>query len=235
MNTLVIALHGTRRPSGAVFAEHLRAAVSVELPGVDVQLGFVDIHDELLATTVQRLDSSIIVPTFLAAGYHVAYDVAEAVRLSDGRAIATDHVGPDLVDAIHDRLLELGTPGDAVILAAIGSKRKGATAEVHATATRLAALIGRPVMAGFIFASQPSLEEAATTLRTLGHSRLTVATHALLPGLYQRHIAALELPASAPIGLHPRLVSAIASRYRSATGDLVLSANTATTRRLDQL
>jgi len=217
VSTLVIALHGTRRPSGAVFAERLRDAVSAELPGVGVQLGFVDIHDELLAATVQRLESSVIVPTFLAAGYHVAYDVAEAVRLSDGRAVATDHVGPDLMDAIHDRLLELGTPGDAVILAAIGSKRKGATAEVHATASRLSTLIDRPVMAGFIFASQPTLIEAATSLRALGHSQLSVATHALLPGLYQHHIGALGLPNSAPIGIHPRLVAAIASRYLATT------------------
>ncbi|WP_158600619.1 sirohydrochlorin chelatase [Tessaracoccus antarcticus] len=235
MSTLVIALHGTRRPSGAIFAEGLRDAVSAELPGVDVQLGFVDIHDELLATTVQRLDSSVIVPTFLAAGYHVAHDVAEAVRLSDGRAVATDHVGPDLVDAIHDRLVELGAPGDAVILAAIGSKRPGATAEVHATAAHLSTLIGQPVHPGFIFASQPSLEQAATTLRALGHSRITVATHALLPGRYQHHIAALGLPASHPIGLHPRLVSAIASRYRSTTGDRVMATAARTTRRLDPL
>ncbi|MGO1383609.1 MAG: sirohydrochlorin chelatase [Arachnia sp.] len=217
MSTLVIALHGTRRQSGVVFAERLRAAVSIELPGVDVQLGFVDIHDELLAATVQRFDSSVIVPTFLAAGYHVAHDVAEAVRFSDGRAVATDHVGPDLVDAMHDRLLELGTPGDAVILAAIGSKRKGATAEVHATACRLSTLLDRPVHAGFIFASEPTLQQAVDSMRALGHSRLTVATHALLPGLYQRHIAALGLPASEPIGIHPHLVAAIITRYLAAS------------------
>lgn len=217
MSTLVIALHGTRRPDGLVFAARLQEAVRAELPGVNVELGFVDIHEELLATTLQQLDSSVVVPTFLAAGYHVRYDVAEAVRLAGGRAVATTHVGPDLVNAIHDRLLGLGAPGDAVILAAIGSQRKGATAEVHATAARLATLIDRPVMAGFIFASKPSLAEAATRLRTLGHSRLSVATHALLPGLYQQHIGALGLPASDPIGIHPRLVAAITNRYRSAT------------------
>lgn len=235
MTTLVIALHGTRRASGAVFAEHLRTAVSAELPGVDVQLGYVDIHDELLAATVQRLESSVIVPAFLAAGYHVAHDVAEAVRLSDGRAMATEHVGPDLVDAIHERLLELGAPGDAVILAAIGSKRKGATAEVYATATRLSTLLDRRVHVGFIFASEPSLEQAANSLLELGHSRISVATHALLPGLYQHHITALGLPASDPIGVHPRLVTAIVTRYRNATRELQLASAARTTCRLDPL
>lgn len=217
MSSLVIALHGTRRPSGLEFAERLRAEVGAQLPGVRVELGFVDIHDELLATTVQRLDSSVIVPAFLAAGYHVAYDVAEAVKDSDGRAVATDHVGPDLVGVIHERLLANGPVGDAVVLAAIGSKRRGATAEVYATAQRLSALIDRPVQPGFIFATHPTLAEAADMLREEGHSRLSVATHALLPGLYQQHIEALGLPASEPIGLHPRFVSAIIDRYRAAT------------------
>lgn len=215
--TLVIALHGTRRASGDAFAHRLRDAVAAELPGTDVQLGFVDIHDELLAATVQRLDRCVIVPTFLAAGYHVAHDVAEAVELSDGRAVATSHVGPDLTRAIHERLLEAGPVGDAVVLAAIGSKRLGATAEVAATAGRLAGLLGVPVRPGFIFASTPSLAEAATSLRSEGHRRLVVATHALLPGLYQQHIDQLGLPASAPIGLHHRLIAAIVSRYRAAT------------------
>lgn len=234
MTTLVIALHGTRRPSGAVFAERLRDAVAAGLPGADVQLGFVDIHEELLASTVHRLESSVIVPTFLAAGYHVAHDVAEAVRLSGGRSVATAHVGPDLTEAIHDRLLELGSPGDAVILAAIGSKRPGATAEVHRTAARLSALLERPVHPGFIFASDPSLEEVAATLRSDGHARISVATHALLPGLYQHHIAALGLPASDPVGLHPLLVSAIISRYLS-TVNRPMATTAHTTHRSDPL
>lgn len=215
--TLVLALHGTRRASGTAFAETLRRAVSQQLPGVDVQLGFVDIHEETLADVVGRLDASVIVPVFLAAGYHVAHDVNEAVESAGGRSIATSHIGGDMVHAIADRLLASGPLGDAVVLAAIGSKRLGAQAEVLSTASRLSEIVQRPVKAGFIFASEPSLQDAAAALRQRGHKDLSVATHALLPGLYQDHIAALGLPSSDPIGLHPRLLAAITSRYRAAT------------------
>lgn len=215
--TLIIALHGTRHRPGTEFAEQLRAAVSAELPGVPVELGWVDIHDELLAETVQRFERSVIVPAFLAAGYHVEHDVRDAVAASGGRAVATDHVGPDLVRAIGDRLLAAGPLGDAVVLAAIGSKRPGATAEVHAAARRLSQLVGRPVEPGFIYASEPTLEAAAEKLRAQGHRTLSVATHALAPGLYQRHTAALGVPTVAdPIGTHPLLVSAIVGRYATA-------------------
>ncbi|WP_185975615.1 sirohydrochlorin chelatase [Tessaracoccus rhinocerotis] len=217
--TLVIALHGTRRRRGTRFAEALRRAVASRLPGVPVELGFVDIHDELLGETVQRFERSVIVPAFLAAGYHVAHDIVEAVEHSGGRAVATQHVGPELVHAIADRLRAAGPPVDAVVLAAIGSRRLGATAEVLATANRLSRIVGRPVQAGFIFASEPSLPDAAAQLRAQGHRDLAVATHALGPGLYQDHIAALGLRVVAePIGIHPRLLDAITSRYLAATG-----------------
>ncbi len=217
MSTLILALHGTRRASGTAFADRLREAVAARLPGVDVRLGFVDIHDERLADVVARQASSVIVPVFLAAGYHVDHDVALAVQASGGRAVATSHVGPELTAAIAERLRQAGGPGDAVVLAAIGSSRPGAQAEVHATARRLSGLVGRPVEPGFIFASEPSLADAVAGLRKRGHRTITVATHAILPGLYQLHIAELDLPASQPIGLHPRLLDAITSRYLAAT------------------
>ena len=217
MTSLILALHGTRRSSGTAFAERLRRAVSVRLPGVDVRLGFVDIHDERLADVVSQVQSSVIVPVFLAAGYHVDHDVALAVEASGGRAVATGHVGPELVAALADRLHQAGGPGEAVVLAAIGSSRPGAQAEVQATARRLSRLIDRPVEPGFIFASEPSPADAVASLRDRGHREITVATHAILPGLYQLHIAELDLPASEPIGLHPRLLDAITSRYLAAT------------------
>ncbi|MCC2591963.1 hypothetical protein LKO27_00765 [Tessaracoccus sp. OS52] len=216
--TLIIALHGTRHRRGVEFADELRAAVSAAAPGVPVEIGWVDIHDELLAETVQRFERSVIVPAFLAAGYHVDHDVEEAVAQSGGRAVATGHVGPELVRAIADRLLAAGPLGDAVVLAAIGSSRPGANAEVLATAERLSELVERPVGTGFIYASQPTLAQAVEQLNADGHHDLTVATHALAPGLYLDHIAALGLRAVAePIGIHPHLVSAIVSRYRAAT------------------
>lgn len=216
--TLVIALHGTRHRGGRVFAEQLRSAVAAQLPSVPVELGWVDIEPELLAETVARLGPSVVVPTFLAAGYHVAHDVTEAVAATAGRSVATEHVGGDLLLALLERLLDAGPLGDGVVLAAIGSKRLGAQAEVHDVARRLSELIGLPVRPGFIYASAPSLDDVVAGFHAEGRMDLTVATHALAPGLYMDHIDKLGLRAVAePIGIHPLLVDAIASRYLAAT------------------
>lgn len=214
--TLVIALHGTRHSGGKVFAEELRVAVGERL-GVPVRIGWVDIEPELLPETVRQVGECVIVPTFLAAGYHVAHDINEAVLASGGRAVTTSHVGRDVLAAIEDRLRAAGPIGDAVVMAAIGSKRPGAQAEVYATAERLSRRIGVPVRPGFIYAASPSLAEAVEELRGEGHHDLSVATHALAPGLYQQHIDALGLRAAAPIGVHRLLVEAIATRYLTAT------------------
>ena len=215
--TLIIALHGTRSHAGSVQAEALRAEVASVMPGVRVELGWVDIHDELLAQTVQRVGACVVVPVFLAAGYHVSHDVPAAIRASGGLAVATDHVGGDLVSAIRDRLLAAAPLGDGVLLAAIGSKRPGAHAEVLANAQRLESLVGRPVVAGFIYAASPTPAEALAELRRRGCSDVTVAVHALVPGLYRSHLEHLDVRAVAePIGNHPMLIDAVVRRYHAA-------------------
>ena len=215
--TLIIALHGTRHAGGRAFAEGLRRAVARRLGDVDVKIGWVDIEPELLPETARRVGPSVIVPAFLAAGYHVAHDVRGAVASSGGSAVATAHVGPDVLAAIEDRLRAAGPVGDAVVLAAIGSSRAGAQDEVNEAARLLSRRLGVPVRAGFIYAAAPSLEEVVGRLRAEGYRDVTAATHALAPGLYQRHIRALGLRAVAePVGVHPLLVEAIATRYLAA-------------------
>lgn len=211
---LIIALHGTRHSAGLEFAHQLRAEVADRLGGVAVDLGWVDVHEERLGDVVRRHGPSVIVPAFLTAGYHVEHDIAQAVAASAGRATATAHLGGELLDAVHQRLIEAGELGDAVLLASIGSARVGSNAEVYALASRLAQRVGRPVEVGFVYAAQPALDEALNRLTARGLRDVTVATHVLAPGRYGAHLAKLDVRAIAePIGVHPQLVATIVTRY----------------------
>ncbi|WP_040158187.1 sirohydrochlorin chelatase [Nigerium massiliense] len=221
--SLVIALHGTRHAAGLTVAGELRDEVARQLPGVDIHLGWVDIHDELLDTTLAGLGPAVVVPAFLTAGYHVEHDVPEAIATVGGRAVASEHIGLGVLGAVRDRLLEAGPLGDAVVLAAAGSKRVGALGEVQDAARVLAAWIDRPVRVGYLYAAHPSVEETVAGLRAEGFADLTVGTYALAPGLYADRLAALDVRAVArPVGLHPEFVTAIAQRYRSKVPALAM-------------
>lgn len=215
---LVIALHGTRSRTGLEGAGQLRERVAARLPGVRVEIGWVDVHEETLERTLPAVGPAIVVPAFLSPGYHVTHDVPAAVARTHGAARATSHVGPDLDLALLARLVEAGPIGDGVVLASAGSTHERANKETAATARRLSALLDRPVEVGFFYARHPNLTEAVDRLRADGARTMSVATHALFPGLYQERIAALGLPTAEPIGAHEVLVGAIVRRYRQALG-----------------
>lgn len=216
---LVIALHGTRDPAGPGCAELLRERVAARLPGVRVGIGWVDVHEETLDRTLPSAGPAVVVPAFLSAGHHVRHDIPAAVARTHGLARVTPRVGPDLDAALRDRLVEAGPLGDGVVLASAGSRHEAANREVRATAGRLSALLGRPVEVGFFYARHPGLTEAVERLREAGAGSISVATHALFPGLHQRRTEALGLPVAAPIGVHEALIGAIVRRYRAALSD----------------
>ena len=216
MTDLVLALHGTRSQAGTLAAEELRKAVAARLPGVEVVIGFVDIHEVLLADVVAARGPSIVVPAFLTAGYHVDHDINLALRAAQGRAVATGHLDGAVVDALVDRVHQAGGPGDAVVLASIGSARPESNREVLHTARRLENRLGVPVRPGFLYASEPKVGQVVNDLRAGGCERITVATHALFPGRYQQILDGLDVVVADPIGIHPVLVDTIVSRYRQA-------------------
>ena len=162
---LVIALHGTRDPAGPGCAELLRERVAGSLPGVRVDIGWVDVHEKTLDRTLPSAGPAAVVPAFLSAGHHVRHDIPAAVARTHGLARVTPHVGPDLDAALRDRLVEAGPVGDGVVLASAGSRHEDANREVRATAGRLSALLGRPVEVGFFYARHPGLTEAVERLR----------------------------------------------------------------------
>ena len=165
---LVLALHGTESLTGQQVAGDLVRAVAARLPGVEVHLGWADVLTPTLAETLTTVGDAVVVPGFLTAGYHVTSDLPAAIQAAGGRARLAGLIGPALVEAVADRLRAAGGPGDAVVLAAAGSKRPRSVAEVNAAARQLSGLVGRPVVAGFLTAAQPSVTEAVAQLRAVG-------------------------------------------------------------------
>ncbi|AHH94388.1 sirohydrochlorin chelatase [Kutzneria viridogrisea] len=220
--TLVLVAHGTREPSGAVTVNAIADALRTRLAHVRVEVAYVDVHGPSVTEVVRAVGGpSVVVPAFLASGYHVRVDVPEQVRRS-GRGVVTitDPLGPaqPVVSAVQDRLAAAGwRPGDAVVLAAAGSTDRRALADVRRAADLLSAGTGTEVRVGYV-STGPSVAEAVAAERLRG-GRVAVASWLLAPGLFHRRLAesGADLVAE-PIGAHPRLVELLAWRYLTARG-----------------
>ncbi|HEY4023678.1 MAG TPA: sirohydrochlorin chelatase [Pseudonocardiaceae bacterium] len=216
--SLVIVAHGTRDPAGALVAARLVDAVRAQLPGVRVELAFADVRGPTVAEVLVELAGPVVVlPAFLAAGYHVRADLpAQLAEFPD--AVLAAPLGPAraMVAAVHDRLVEGGYRfGDRVVLAAAGSSDPQAIADVRRAALRLSGRLDTEVHIGYCATAQPPLPQAIAQARARGR-RVTVASWLLAPGLFHR--AAAEAGADLvadPIGVHPLVVDLMISRYRA--------------------
>lgn len=216
--TLVLAAHGTRDPAGAVVVAEIAAAVRLRLPGVPVEVAYVDVREPSLTEVLRSVGGpAVVVPAFLAAGYHVRVDVPEQILLSGCSSVTvTPALGPsDLVlDAVYDRLVAAGWGhGQDVVLAAAGSSDSRAVADVRRAAARLSVLTGMEVRVGFITSAQPSVPAAVAACRR----PVAIASWLLAPGLFHQRLADMGADVvSEPIGAHPRLVDLVVRRALAA-------------------
>ncbi|WP_053204587.1 sirohydrochlorin chelatase [Jiangella muralis] len=221
--TLIAVAHGTRAPEGPVVLAALLDRVRELLPGVDVQVAYVDVIGPTLADVLASVPAgsrAVVVPMFLASGYHVRVDVPSAVAADGGRAVVTPALGPDpaIVAAVEDRLRSASVElPDAVVLAAAGSSDPSALAEVSVAASLLSSALSRPVLPAFVTTASPSVPDAVTSLRGAGHPTVGVASYLLAPGLFQQRLTTSGADIVAPpIGPHPLVARLIADRYRAA-------------------
>jgi sirohydrochlorin ferrochelatase len=211
---LVLAVHGTRSASGQAVSAAVRDAVAVRLPGVDVVLGWADVLEPPLTVTLAQVGACVMVPVFLTVGFHVAQDLPGAVHKSGGLAVTTPHVGDAILAAVAERLAEVDPHPEAVVLAAVGSRRPGSVAEIAAAAQRLSGILGCQVTTGFVTSAVPSVPDAVAAARARGHQRVSIASYFLAPGmLFDRLESAGADVVSRPVGEHPALVDAIVNRF----------------------
>ncbi|GAA1480051.1 sirohydrochlorin chelatase [Gordonia sinesedis] len=217
--TPILVAHGTRNPHGISVIAEIAAAVSARIGRT--RTAFVDVlgptPTEVIGDATRR---PVLVPAFLAAGYHVRQDIPEHVR-DAGRddTIVTRALGPDpaIAAVTRTRLLDAGwRRGDAVVLAAAGSSDPIALDHVYRSARQLESLIGEPVEVGFIATATPTVPDAIARARRSGR-RVIVASHLLAPGLFHDRLHEYGADAvSAPLGADPRIVDLIVTRMRAA-------------------
>jgi sirohydrochlorin ferrochelatase len=221
--TLVLVAHGTREPAGATTAQQLASAVAARLGGSHVKLAYADVREPGLTDVLAGLDAPdpiVVVPAFLASGYHVRVDVPGQIQRAGRPGVllaAPLGPAPAVVTAAVDRLREAGwRRSDALVLAAAGSSNRRATADVRRAAGLLSKAVRRPVRVGYIATGKPGVDEAVATAGRFGR-RVAVASWLLAPGLFHRWLTESGAAVvSEPIGAHPVLADQLVRRYQTA-------------------
>ncbi len=214
--SLLLVAHGTRKPEGVAMIDRLAERVS-ELLGRRVDVAFVDVLGPTPRDALRRC--SIVVPAFLARGYHVNVDIPAHVAASGHPdTIVTQPLGPSpqIVRVLADRLVESGwCQGDSVVLAAAGTSDPCARHDLHRTAAWLSATIGSRVELAFAATGLPRVADAVTALRARGADRVVVASYLLSEGLFQDRLRSSGADTvTAPLGTHPATAQLVANRFR---------------------
>lgn len=212
---LVLVAHGTRNPLGLATITEIASAVAEHVG--PVRTAFVDVLGpnprEVLAESTRPV---VVVPAFLASGYHVNADLPARVAESGHTAVTiTPALGPDpiLARIMADRLLEVGwSPGDAVVMAAAGSSDPAARRELTQAAELLAELVGE-VHLGFVATGAPAVTDLVSRINRTGR-RVFIASYLLAPGVFHTKLGRCGAHAvTEPLGAHPDLVALLAKRF----------------------
>ncbi|CAL9580088.1 hypothetical protein SUDANB145_05006 [Streptomyces sp. enrichment culture] len=221
---LVVVAHGSRDPRALRTVRALLDQVRALRPGLPVHLGHIELNEPLLPDTLAALGDreAVLVPLLLSRGYHVKRDIPEMAAASPVRARVAAPLGPHplLVDALHARLTEAGWRrgrGDAVVLAAAGSRDPDSAVDTGRTARHLAARLGVPVVPAYASTAAPAVPDAIAALTAAGHRRIAVASSFTAPGRFATETAAAApWIAAAPLGTHPAMARLILHRYEEA-------------------
>ncbi len=210
--------------------ERIAARASWALPGVFVAASYVDITEPTPAQALVGLPGPcVVVPLFLAAGYHVRTDLPAQLSGTGRRdLLLAQTLGPDpaLIAAVAQRLQAAGArESDAVVLAVAGSSDSCAQADGVRAARQLGRRLGRPVTLATIASGGPRISDVVDGLHEAGASRVAVASWLLAPGLFQRRLegSGAEVIA-APLADHDAVLDVVGNRYRAALGGAACSA-----------
>ena len=216
----ILVAHGTRSPHGVNTVARLADLVAERIG--PTRVAFVDVlgpsPTELLGQTERP---ALIVPAFLASGYHVRTDIPRHVEASAHRQVTVcDNLGPDpaLAAVMHDRLRAAGwRPGDAVVLAAAGSSDPVALTDIGTAARQLGQLIGAEVPVGYVATGRPRVTDVVAAVRRRRRRRVFLASYLLAPGLFHTRLSRCGADGvAAPLGADSRIADVIVDRMRMA-------------------
>jgi sirohydrochlorin ferrochelatase len=215
---LVLAFHGTRDPCGGLVCDEIADLVRSRVD-VPVEVAYADVRQPDVRSVVDG--PCVVVPVFLAAGYHVRVDIPEQIG-PRGDVVLTSPLGLDAVPVVRDRLREAGfRRGDALVLAAAGSSDARALASVR----RAAELLGASAV-GYVATATPRVPEVVDEVRArVPGRRVAVASWLLAPGTFHGALAGCGADlVSEPIGAHPLVVDVLLRKYYEARALLLQSA-----------
>lgn len=216
---LVLVAHGTRNPHGVEMIAELAEQVSRTVPLV--RTAFVDVLGPLPSEVLRDLGGmpAVVVPAFLASGYHVHVDVPREV--AGHHAVVTPALGPhpELARIMAIRLRAAGwRRGDGVVFAAAGSSDRRARTDVCRAALMLGERLGEPAPVAYVATGAPRVADAVEQLRRSGRSRVFVASYLLADGLFQQRLYQAGADGVAdPIGGHPGVARLIIDHYRAVS------------------
>lgn len=221
---LILVAHGTREPAGPREIDRIARAASRRI-GTAVYPSYVDVIGPTVADALTGIRGPVVVlPAFLAAGYHVRQDLPAQLAAAGCEAdvfLATAlGPAPELAEAMLTRLREAGwRRGDRVLFSAAGSSGDCALADSRSAAALLGRRCGQWLNPSFVTTSRPLTEELAGHLRS-ARKHVFIAPYLLAPGLFHHKLTALPVSGvAAPIGAHPSVIELIARRYDAARRD----------------
>lgn len=199
--------HGTADPVGAAETRQVAATVASLMPGVPVELGFLEVIAPTIDDAVARLAARgcrtlVAAPLLLFAAGHAKRDVPEAVAAAaaahglDVRQSEPFGEIAEIVELSQRLRREALTPRDPVaaadtVLVMIGRGSSDPAAAAQLQSFTEATLVGSPadrprrVELGFVAAARPRLDEAlaaASDPTDVGVRRIVVQPHLLFRG-----------------------------------------------------
>jgi sirohydrochlorin ferrochelatase len=213
---LVVLAHGTGDAAGRGTWGRLLLRLRDALPDVEVRLAYAGVARPQLADVLPQLPGPVVVvPAFLAYGYHVRVDVPgqlAAIGRDDVRL--AEPLGPDpgLVDVALERLRVAGWDGERVVLAAAGSTDAVAREDLRTAAGLFAQRLGTDVPVGYVAGGDPRVADVVAAQ----DGPVALATWLLAPGAFHRWLGdAGAAVVAEPLGDHEGVVALLVERYRA--------------------
>ncbi|MFF5791040.1 sirohydrochlorin chelatase [Paeniglutamicibacter sp. NPDC012692] len=195
---VVACAHGTDNPTGRGLVNGLREDLAAVLAAdgihAEVHEAYVDVQEPRLEAVLAALppgEEAIVAPLLLSEGFHTSVDIAKAVATRALTRTAAP-LGPDplMAEVLAQRLAEAGhRPGDAVVLAAAGTRIEAGQQQAARMAGHLADFLGQPVSVAYCSAATPSVPDAVAAARAAGASRVGIASFLLAPGFFHDRLA----------------------------------------------
>lgn len=247
---VVVVGHGTADPVGAAETRRTADLVAAMLPGVAVELGFLElvapsIEDAVAALAARGCNAVVAAPVLLFRAGHARRDVPEAMAAAAARhGLAVRQAEPlgchPAIVALARRRRAEAVAGRAAVAAAAtrlvvlgrGSSDPRAVCQLcRLTLATTAARWAPALHLGFAAAARPTLDEALAAAAGPGVRRIVVQPHLLFSGHVEGQVAAaidrgragrpdVEWLRVARLGADPAVAEALVARAVAAAPEL---------------